>query len=76
MPEFDVHFSRDLYADVTIVAEDADAALAIALSADYQLPPMSEWHVAKGGDAIVYDEEGDEAAEDSWSVARIIPDEE
>jgi hypothetical protein len=76
MPEFDVKLERVLYADVTIVAEDADAALEIAGSADYQLPPMSQWSVHKGGEITVQDEDGDIAAHGYWSIARIIPDDE
>lgn len=78
MPEFEVRFSRELYADTTIVADDAEAAMRIAVSADYTLPPMSEWHVASGGEVYVRSQDSEEGnvLVGSWPVARIIPDDE
>jgi hypothetical protein len=77
MPEFDVRLERVLYANVTIVASDASDALDIvALSPDYDMPPMSAWTVASGGEITVTDEDGDVLAEGSWSIGRVIPEDE
>jgi hypothetical protein len=73
MPEFDVRLTREIYTDVTIVADDADAAMTIAVSAGYELPPEDMWTVASGGEVTVHHEGDTEAIHGSWTIARIIP---
>jgi hypothetical protein len=73
LTEFDVEIARTIVSNVTIVAENAEEAARIVASSSYELPREDMWRVISGGEITVRDEDGEVAAEDSWSASRIIP---